>query len=363
LLAKLWRARRHIGRAVIAAELLGCSHSVEPPSEKTGSLREALTASPCANETILGFESAADWTVSSGAKSLSTVHTQGQFSLSVASPVNYTTLVSAPLNSSDTALAGLAVGTSFQIDVELPTQQPNPSWFGTLQMFISSPSRGVFNQYLGLVELTGTPLGVFQTFTFTIPNNVAIALAGQTYSDLTLTLALNVPSSGTGDYLFDNLRILGPNGSTTNIHPDTICVVPEASGRFEALFGYTNANTAARTFVPVGPNNQMSPTPVGQGQPQLFFPVMPSGFAAISDGGALTWSLAGGCAVASAQSPACPTTPCAVGCRGGQQCVGGQCVTVCGDGVCAGLEDCDTCPADCACAASQVCLRGQCAAP
>jgi hypothetical protein len=60
-------------------------------------------------------------------------------------------------------------------------------------------------------------------------------------------------------------------------------------------------------------------------------------------------------------SPACPTTACSKACFRGQQCVGGECVTECGDGLCAGNENCDTCVADCACVAGQVCIRGQCA--
>ncbi len=330
-------------------------------SEAIGTSAVALST-PCANEPILGFESAAEWKVSSGAVSLSSSHTEGASSLAVASPVNYTTLVSASLSSSDTELSGIAVGTSLELDVELPTRQPNAFWFGTLQMFVSAPSRGVFNQYLGLVELTGLPLGMFQTVSFSIPNNVAQALAGQTYADLTFTIALNVPSSGTGVYLFDNLRVLGAPGSGTNVRPTVLCVNQKGPHQFEALFGYTSANLQP-IEIPVGPSNTFAPGPPGQGQPVRFMPRMVNPFAVVFDGTPLTWSLAGGCAVASSASPACPATACSPSCLRGHACVGAQCGTECGDGLCAGNENCTSCPADCACAAGQVCAGDVCATP
>jgi hypothetical protein len=144
--------------------------------------------------------------------------------------------------------------------------------------------------------------------------------------------------------------------------PNVVCVNNKGSGRLEALFGYNNASKAL-VHVPVGPTNQMSPGAAGQGQPEDFLPInVPSAFAVLFSGSALTWSLAGGSAIASALSPACPTTACA-SCREGELCVGGHCVTECGDGLCAGDESCNTCPTDCACVAGQVCVRNSCATP
>lgn len=324
---------------------------------------QAAVSGSCDDGSVFGFEDTSSWKVSSGTLSLSTVHTQGASSLAINHPVNYTTIVSPLLSSSDPALAGIAVGSKFKFDILLPTTQPNPNWFGTMQMYMNAPSRGVYSQFLGQNELTGQSLNTFITETFAIPNNVATALQGSTYSDLTITIILNVPSSGTGVYLIDNLRVNGSNGSTSNVRPALGCVNKKSSTVFEALFGYTNENTDISTF-PVGPNNMFSPGASGQGQLEDYQPISsPGAFAVLFNGNPLTWTFAGGCALASSQSPACPTTACSPACKQGQQCVGGHCVTECGDGLCAGDESCNTCPVDCGCAAGQVCTQNTCATP
>ncbi len=366
------RWQRSLPGAALLATLAACSQSQpDGATERIAATRQAAVTSsaplppaPCANAAVLGFESLGEWTASSGSLSLSAVHTQGASSLAVAGPVNYTTITSVAITSSDAELAALAVGSSLELDLALPTRQPNPFWFGTLQLFVSAPSRGLNNQPLGgTVSLTGTPLGAFQTVTFAVPNAVAAALAGQTYADLRFTLALNVPSAGTGVYLFDDLRVKGTGGAASNVHPELLCVNKKSAGVFEARFGYDNENDDVTT-IPVGANNQVTPGPAGQGQVEDFLPThVPNAFALLFDGGAIAWDLAGGCAAASAQSPACPATGCTPACPQGAQCVGGACVTECGDGLCAGNENCTTCPADCTCAAGQVCVRDTCAKP
>jgi hypothetical protein len=186
----------------------------------------ALTAScggnPAANEElvtgtsaltaqdILGFETLGGWTASSGVVTLTTTRTQGAAALAVRAPVNYTPIVSAAIGSSAAGIAGLsAAGSVLNVDLLLPVQQPNPYYFGALQMFVSVPSRSVFNQYLGQVELTGRPLGTFQTLAFSVPDAVRNSLRGATFSDLTFTLALNAPFGATGTYILDNLRVAG----------------------------------------------------------------------------------------------------------------------------------------------------------
>lgn len=145
--------------------------------------------------------------------------------------------------------------------------------------------------------------------------------------------------------------------------PNAICVEPAGTGQYIALFGYNNA-TGAIKHVPVGPKNLMSPGALGQGQLEDYLAIdSPGAFSTKFDGSPLTWTLAGGTAIASAQSPTCSATPCNPACRHGEQCVNAVCVTECGDGLCAGDESCNTCPADCACAAGQVCIRNSCATP
>lgn len=337
---------------------LGCSRSQE---EGVFSTRGALTLT--SNAEILGFENPGQWTVSSGTKSSSAVHTEGSVSLALASPVNYTTIVSAALTSQGTELSGIAPGAAFRVDLQLPTTQPNPYWFGAMQMFVTAVSRGVYNQYLGQVELTGQPLGVFKTHEFPLPAFVIQSLQGSSYADLQVTIVLNVPFAGTGTYLLDNLRLRAADGNPLNVHPVLSCVIENGPNDFEALFGYFNDSNGS-IKIPVGPQNRFTPGAEGRGQVQRFFGArVESAFAVKFNGVEIVWNLPGGAAAASSLSPRCPASSCATACFRGERCVGTACVTECGDGQCAGDEGCTSCPADCACAAGLACERNACGHP
>ena len=67
----------------------------------------------------------------------------------------------------------------------LPTAQPNPFWFGTAQLFVSVPSKGVNNEPLGLQELTGKPLNQFFSLDYTLPQALVTTLQAGGYSDFT----------------------------------------------------------------------------------------------------------------------------------------------------------------------------------
>src|SRR5262245_54782718 len=123
---------------------------------------ELSTGALTSGTDVLGFEATAGWKVSSGTVTLSkTAHTQGAAALAVTAPQNYTTLVSNTLASGLAPLAGLTdAGATLQLDLQLPTSQPNPNYFGAVQLYINVPSRGVFNQFLGQSELTGQKVGV-----------------------------------------------------------------------------------------------------------------------------------------------------------------------------------------------------------
>ncbi len=347
-----------IACAAITLALAACGRRGTDDVVTTGS---ALTFTQ--NAQVLGFENASQWSTSSGSKAQTTTRTQGSFALALNSPVNYSpTLTSTPL-SSGPELSGITVGASFLVDLQVPTIQPNQYWFGAVQMFISCPSRNVYNQYMGQVELTGTPLGTFKTWEFKLSDYVAQSLQGATYSDLTLTVVLNLPSSGTATYILDNLRLKVPGASPINVRPLLTCVASRGNGVYDALFGYANEGTA-RTVIPVGADNKFQPGTTGRGQPERFFPGnTPAAFAVRFNGTAIDWVTRGGGVTASSQSPTCPTTVCAPACRRGEQCVGGKCVATCGDGLCAGDEGCTTCPADCGCGAGKVCLRNACIHP
>jgi hypothetical protein len=87
----------------------------------------------------------------------------------------------------------------------IPTSAPNPFWIGAAQLYITSASANVFNQYLGQMELTNQPLQTFIRPTFTIPAVAAPALAGD-HNDVQLTIVVNV-NAGTQGWLLNDLRI------------------------------------------------------------------------------------------------------------------------------------------------------------
>ncbi len=149
-----------------------------------------------------GFEIPADWTPSSGQVSLNTVsYTQGQASLEVPGS-GYLTLLSAPIATNTMPQSG----STMAFDLWIGSQQPNPYWIGQAQLVASCPSAGMYNVYMGAVELTGLPFNQFSTLSFSLPAMVQQVISEQ-HSDFQLTLVLNT-NSGSGPYLLDNLRRL-----------------------------------------------------------------------------------------------------------------------------------------------------------
>src|SRR5262249_55469222 len=137
----------------------GCSERTGTGAETSRALSAALSSSRA--NAAFGFESLTDWTISSGAPSLiATPKTEGQTALRLQGPTRYTTVTSAafPLSASD--LGPLGSG-AITFDLVLPQQQPNPFWYGDLQLFVGCPSRGLIGAPVGQVMLTGKPLGAF----------------------------------------------------------------------------------------------------------------------------------------------------------------------------------------------------------
>jgi hypothetical protein len=199
--------RLHLGTVVL---VLGtaCSTQEQPVEEATS----AIMLSPAA---VLGFESTAGWRASSGRATASPTRTQGAAAYALTAPVNYTTITSQRLAATSPGFSFLSdAGSKVAVDVLLPTQQPNPYYYGALQLFVSCPSRSVYNQYLGQVELTGSPLGVYRTLKFNLTDFVRNSLRGASYTDLTFTFALNSPANALGTYLLDNVRIKSPANTT-----------------------------------------------------------------------------------------------------------------------------------------------------
>ena len=77
------------------------------------------------------------------------------------------------------------------VDLWVPAGQPNPYWFGSVAMFMDITGAGIFNAWVGQVELTGLTTGAWNTIRFTLPENLVQALAGD-YPGLVFKLAFNV---------------------------------------------------------------------------------------------------------------------------------------------------------------------------
>jgi hypothetical protein len=151
---------------------------------------------------VLGFENASLWTPTAGTvTNVSSPITEGAAALS------WSGIAYAEIQSTALTQAQAPIGNTIKLDLRLPTQQPNPFWLGVAQVFLSVPSKNVNNAIIGSIELTGLPLGTYQTLTFTVPQWVKTALQGQTYSDLRVKVALNV-NQGSGAHLLDNFRFL-----------------------------------------------------------------------------------------------------------------------------------------------------------
>jgi hypothetical protein len=112
-----------------------------------------------------------------------------------------------PISSSPFSTTGLNPMSALDVDLFIPTNQPNPFYLGALQSYLSCPSGNVSNQYIGQVELTGKPVGQYSTLRFPLPFAVLSTL-GRGLQDCFFTLALNVNATNQA-WLLDNLRF-GP---------------------------------------------------------------------------------------------------------------------------------------------------------
>jgi hypothetical protein len=148
---------------------------------------------------LFGFEDPASWTSSAAALSLVTAPvTQGCGALGI-SGTGYI-----PIQGASFTTAGLATNSALSVDLFIPGNQPNPSYLGALQTYLTCPSGNVFNQYIGQVELTGRPQNQYSTLRFPLPSAVTATL-GRGLADCSFGLALNVNQTN-HSWLLDNLR-------------------------------------------------------------------------------------------------------------------------------------------------------------
>ncbi len=218
------RARRVALFSLLAA-IVGCHRA--NPSEQVGVARAALTGTD-----VLGFEDPSGWSTTTTGATLvrSTTHDQGSFSLELhpSSSNGNTPITSAALGKPSTVAQKLA------FDIMLPAQQPNPSWYGTAQIYLNCPSRNISNAFLAQIELTGKPLNTWTTLTFPVADSTLASLVNAGYSDLRITVVVNVPVPTTGVYRLDNLRFIAakpsecpgrPNG--TSCDDSNLCTSAE----------------------------------------------------------------------------------------------------------------------------------------
>lgn len=190
------------GISVVASDAAG----KELPVQTTVSLTAPL-ATPaqvtCASATptarLFGFEDRESWSSSEAALSfVSSPSRQGCGALGVQGQ-GY-------LNVSSTqfSTAGLPVQSALSVDLYIPSNQPNPSYLGALQLYLSCPSGGVFNQYVGQSLLTGRPQDQFSTLRIPLPAATSAALR-RNPNDCSFKWGLNVNPTGR-TWILDNLR-------------------------------------------------------------------------------------------------------------------------------------------------------------
>jgi len=152
------------------------------------------------NALILGLEDPNDWTLTQGSGvnvGFDARHTEGVSSVSL----NAKGFVQVKGRTFE--LTG-PLASSASLDFFLPSQQPNPSFFGAVQLYADCPSKGVNNAFIGQVELTGKTLNSFNHLTFPVSQAIRDSI-GSSCSDFDFSIAVNVPTNATGTYLIDNL--------------------------------------------------------------------------------------------------------------------------------------------------------------
>ncbi len=161
---------------------------------------------PAPSNPTMGFEDLSKWNPPSWdntpyTKTLSTDRVEGTTSMAITTS-GFKAIQSSALNQSDIKGLGFV-----KWNMKLSTLQPNPYWIGAVQILVSCPSMGVYNAWVGQIELTGLAQAQWIESVLPIPGDVASKLQGKQFSDFQLTLTVNTPQ-GEGPILFDNLRLL-----------------------------------------------------------------------------------------------------------------------------------------------------------
>jgi hypothetical protein len=207
-MAGVWIRQAFVGALVLVGACSDGRRAATEQEEPAGVQQQTLTAT---QTRILGFEgtiggSNGDWRAVTGTATSSTVHSEGTRSLSLSG--------STSPSARSTAISTLGtIASQAGIDVQVPTSLQGQSWLGQVALTFNAPSAGVNNVNAGAAALSG-PVGTFRRYTITIPPFVVTALNTHTYSDLTITVQLNVPSTS-GAFLVDALTLTPGGGGGT----------------------------------------------------------------------------------------------------------------------------------------------------
>jgi hypothetical protein len=151
----------------------------------------------------LCFEDASLWNPIWGTSAVlanSTDRVDGHFALSMV-PNGYTWLESVAMDQS-AAKGFRMLALSFKLSTMI-----NPYYYGSIALFFDCPSMGVWNQQVGQIELTGLPLGIWNTKPMMIDPALGSLLTGKTFTDFKVRLVVNIPA-GSGPVLFDYMRMI-----------------------------------------------------------------------------------------------------------------------------------------------------------
>jgi hypothetical protein len=151
---------------------------------------------------LLGFESL-NWTTT-GATKLAIVSapiTQGCHAMSV-SGQGYIPITGPQFSTTQLTPTTAALG----IDVLVPANQPNPAYFGVVQLYLSCPSANFNNQYIGQAALTGLPVGQYSTLRYPVPAPILSVLKAS-HPDCFFNVNPNINATPT-PMLIDNLRFV-----------------------------------------------------------------------------------------------------------------------------------------------------------
>ena len=224
----------------MAGLLLGgvaCSSPAPERGEAVGSTTAALSD---ITVRTYGFESLLDWSAiwSNPTLALSSTRIEGERSLAV-SGGGWSSFISRRFVKEEAAPS--VVG----FDLRIPVNQPNPYWFGTVQLYVDAPSVGLYNRPLGLRELNPWTPGQWKRAEFNLPTSVRTAL-DQNYTDLKWRIQLNVPPASLEPYLFDRFTF-GPLSPCTPVNDGNPCTLDQCSANGQPVHTPVAVGTVCET--------------------------------------------------------------------------------------------------------------------